>query len=176
MDYKLEWLARLRAGRQLAAQEPAAPARPHGRLEHRAAGRGRLDMAVYEGKTHVSPAERAAFQAILDAGFTDVARPHTPGPGTYTYWDYTQLRFPKRQGMRIDFVLGSPAFASRVETASIDREERKGKGASDHAPVDRRPRRRLTDTTPRPPAPRTAPCAPAPRRPAPQQTGLGSRA
>jgi exodeoxyribonuclease III len=37
--------------------------------------------------------------------------------------------------MRIDFVLGSPAFASRVATACIDREERKGKGASDHAPV-----------------------------------------
>ena len=64
----------------------------------------------------MSPPERAAFQAILDAGFADVVRPHTPGPGTYTYWDYTQLRFPKRQGMRIDFVLGSPAFASRVET------------------------------------------------------------
>ena len=45
------------------------------------------------------------------------------------------LRFPKRQGMRIDFVLGSPALTARVEGASIDREERKGKGASDHAPV-----------------------------------------
>ena len=37
--------------------------------------------------------------------------------------------------MRIDFVLGSPALAARVEGALIDREERKGKGASDHAPV-----------------------------------------
>jgi exodeoxyribonuclease-3 len=37
--------------------------------------------------------------------------------------------------MRIDFVLGSPAFARRVSGALIDREERKGKGASDHAPV-----------------------------------------
>jgi exodeoxyribonuclease-3 len=52
-----------------------------------------------------------------------------------TYWDYTQLRFPRREGMRIDFVLGSPAFAGRVTGALIDREERKGKGASDHAPV-----------------------------------------
>ncbi|WP_246063186.1 hypothetical protein [Blastococcus colisei] len=56
------------------------------------------------------------------------------GP-TRTYWDYTQLRFPRREGMRIDFVLGSPAFAGRVTGARIDREERKGKGASDHAPV-----------------------------------------
>ena len=51
------------------------------------------------------------------------------------YWDYTQLRFPRREGMRIDFVLGSPALAARVGGVRIDREERKGKGASDHAPV-----------------------------------------
>jgi exodeoxyribonuclease-3 len=37
--------------------------------------------------------------------------------------------------MRIDFLLGSPALAGRVSGALIDREERKGKGASDHAPV-----------------------------------------
>lgn len=55
-------------------------------------------------------------------------------PG-HTYWDYTQLRFPRREGMRIDFVLGSPALARRVADARIDREARKGKGASDHAPV-----------------------------------------
>ena len=53
----------------------------------------------------------------------------------YTYWDYQQLRFPKKQGMRIDFVLATPALADRVVGAAIDREERKGKGASDHAPV-----------------------------------------
>jgi exodeoxyribonuclease-3 len=45
------------------------------------------------------------------------------------------LRFPKKEGMRIDFVLASPALAARVTGAAIDREERKGKGASDHAPV-----------------------------------------
>jgi exodeoxyribonuclease-3 len=92
-------------------------------------------MADFAGSTHVSAPERAAFRAILETGFTDVARAHTPGPGAYTYWDYKQLSFPKRHGMRIDFVLGSPALSSRVEGASIDREERKGKGASDHAPV-----------------------------------------
>ena len=37
--------------------------------------------------------------------------------------------------MRIDFALCSPALAQRVSGASIDRQERKGKGASDHAPV-----------------------------------------
>ena len=37
--------------------------------------------------------------------------------------------------MRTDFVLGSPALAGRVDKGEIDRNERKGKGASDHAPV-----------------------------------------
>lgn len=92
-------------------------------------------MEYYLDKSHVSPPERAAFNAFLDAGFVDVVRPHTPGPGTYTYWDYQRLAFQKRRGMRIDFVLGSPSFAARVAGAVIDREERKGAGASDHAPV-----------------------------------------
>ncbi len=38
-------------------------------------------------------------------------------------------------GMRIDFILGSPALAERVTHAEIVREERKGKQPSDHAPV-----------------------------------------
>ena len=53
----------------------------------------------------------------------------------YTYWDYQRLRFPRNEGMRIDFVMGSPAFDELVTEASIHREERKGDGPSDHVPV-----------------------------------------
>jgi exodeoxyribonuclease-3 len=94
-----------------------------------------IDFFRANALTHVSEPEREAFRAFEAAGFTDVARAYTPGPGVYTYWDYTQLRFPKKEGMRIDFVMASTALAARVTGASIDREERKGKGASDHAPV-----------------------------------------
>ena len=92
-----------------------------------------IDFFIENKMTHVSAPERAAFAAFEELGFTDVVRPHTEGQ--YTYWDYTQLRFPKGEGMRIDFSLTSPALTARVIGASIDREERKGKGASDHAPV-----------------------------------------
>ncbi len=92
-------------------------------------------VEAYRGSTHVTGPERAAFNAIVNAQFTDVVRPFTPGPAVYTYWDYTQLRFPKNRGMRIDFILGSPALAQRVSHAEIVREERKGKAPSDHAPV-----------------------------------------
>ena len=71
----------------------------------------------------------------MQSGYADLVRPYAPGPDTYTYWDYVRLRFPKNKGMRIDFILGSPALERRVTGAMIDRDERKGKGASDHAPV-----------------------------------------
>ncbi|HLR93776.1 MAG TPA: exodeoxyribonuclease III [Jiangellaceae bacterium] len=93
------------------------------------------DMAEFAESTHVSQPERDVFDAVVQAGYTDVVRRYAPGPGVYTYWDYKQLSFPKRKGMRIDFTLCSSALAARVSDAYIDREERKGKGASDHAPV-----------------------------------------
>jgi exodeoxyribonuclease-3 len=37
--------------------------------------------------------------------------------------------------MRIDLVFGNAAFTGAVSDAFVDREERKGKSASDHAPV-----------------------------------------
>ena len=64
-----------------------------------------------------------------------MVRPYTPGPEVYTYWDYYRQRFERNRGMRIDFILGSPALADRVTGGMIDREERAGAGASDHAPV-----------------------------------------
>ena len=134
--YKLDWLARLRdTASKWLADQPGLPLALMGDWNVAPQDIDVWDMSQFEGKTHVSPDERAAFQAMLDAGLSDVVRPHAPGPGVYTYWDYKQLSFPKRKGMRIDFILASPAFAARVGGAMIDREERKGKGPSDHAPV-----------------------------------------
>ncbi|WP_409484676.1 exodeoxyribonuclease III [Arsenicicoccus dermatophilus] len=134
--YKLDWLARLRdRGAEWLAADPQAQVALMGDWNVAPRDEDVWDVAVFDGATHVSEPERAAFRAVLEAGYADVVRPHTPGPGVYTYWDYTQLRFPKKQGMRIDFCLASPALAARVTGACIDREERKGKGASDHAPV-----------------------------------------
>ena len=138
LDYKLDWLARLRDhGRRLARAGP-------GRARSRWCGDWNIapqdedvwDMAYLrrEDARLAARAGRLPGRRSTPASPTSSART-PPGPGVYTYWDYTQLRFPKRQGMRIDFVLGSPALAGRVDGAAIDREERKGKGASDHAPV-----------------------------------------
>lgn len=134
--YKLEWLAALRdSASTWIADDPSLPVALTGDWNIAPTDEDVWDPAFFEGSTHVSAPERAAFAAMVDAGFADVVRPFTPGPGVYTYWDYTQLRFPKKQGMRIDFILGSDALAQRVTHAEIVREERKGKSPSDHAPV-----------------------------------------
>ncbi|CAB0817527.1 exonuclease [Corynebacterium diphtheriae] len=82
------------------------------------------DIDFFHGKTHVTEPERQAFEALTDI------MPIT-SPEGYTYWDYTAGRFPKNQGMRIDFQLSNMTPTGGF----IDVEERKGKGASDHAPV-----------------------------------------
>lgn len=136
MSYKLSWLAALRsAGTAWLAQDPGAQIALLGDWNVAPRDEDVWSVEYFADKTHITPAEREAFEGVVGAGFTDLVRPHTPGPGVYTYWDYQALRFPRREGMRIDFVLGSPALANRVEGAFIDRDERKGKGASDHAPV-----------------------------------------
>lgn len=132
--YKLDWLAALRAqAEDWLRQDPQAPIGLLGDFNVAPLDEDVWDMSVFEGATHVSAQERDAFAAVQQAGFAEVTREHTPG--AYTYWDYQQLRFPRNQGMRIDFALASPALAGRVLGASIDRNERKGKGASDHVPV-----------------------------------------
>ena len=130
--YKLEWLKHLRDAAAGWTDQPVALV---GDWNIAPTDEDVFDIAAFAKDTHVTPPERAAFQAFLDAGYVDVVRPHTPGPGVYTYWDYYRQRYERNRGMRIDFVLGSPPLAERVTGAFVDREERAGQGASDHAPV-----------------------------------------
>ena len=85
-----------------------------------------------ESDLYMTPAEREAFFAFESAGLRELSRPIVTN---YTYWDYQRLRFPKNEGMRIDYVYGSQSLAEAVVSGKIDRDERKGKGASDHVPV-----------------------------------------
>lgn len=140
-QYKLEWLAALRnTAESWLRDDPQAPIALVGDWNIAPTDEDVWDITVFDGATHVSEPERKAFNDIVETRFTDVVRPFTPGPGVYTYWDYTQLAFQKRRGMRIDFILGSPALADRVTHAEIVKDERRpGKkgdpSPSDHAPV-----------------------------------------
>ncbi|WP_405374178.1 MULTISPECIES: exodeoxyribonuclease III [unclassified Microbacterium] len=133
--YKLHWLDALRAYTQKTLEtSPSLPLALVGDFNVAPTDADNGDPTVVEGvTTHVSPEERAAFQALLDAGLSDTVRPLVPTG--YTYWDYKQLRFPRNEGLRIDFILGSPALADAVVAAEIHRAERKGEIPSDHVPV-----------------------------------------
>ncbi|MCR2793352.1 exodeoxyribonuclease III [Microbacterium sp. zg.Y625] len=133
--YKLDWLGALaQHARDSLAENPDLALAMVGDFNIAPTDADNGDPAVVEGiSTHVSAPERAAFHAIEEAGMIDVVRPLVPTG--FTYWDYKQLRFPRNQGMRIDFILGSHAFADRVTGASIHRDERKGEIPSDHVPV-----------------------------------------
>jgi len=133
--YKLEWLEALRDyTRHTLTRQPDLALALTGDFNIAPTDADNGDPTVVAGfSTHVSPPEREAFAALEAAGLTDVVRPLVPTG--FTYWDYKQLRFPRNEGMRIDFILGSHAFAEAVAGASIHRNERKGEAPSDHVPV-----------------------------------------
>ncbi len=90
------------------------------------------DTQATEAGLYLTEPERAAFFAFTESGFQEVTRELATD---YTYWDYQQLRFPRDEGLRIDYVYTSPALASTAISCKIDKAERQGKGASDHVPV-----------------------------------------
>ncbi len=132
--YKLAWLDALR----VAVEAEARLERPFallGDFNIAPTDDDVWDPSVFVGSTHVTPQERAALQALLDLGLTDVVGRPMKYDRPFTYWDYRAGMFHKNQGMRIDLVLGNATFADAVRDAYIDREARKGKGPSDHAPL-----------------------------------------
>jgi exodeoxyribonuclease-3 len=133
-SYKLDWFNRLRVHLDLRFDK-AAPLLLCGDLNVAPEAR---DVYDPEGMVHevlFHPEARAALARVVDFGLVDAFRAQRQESGLYTWWDYRQLAFPKNRGARIDHLLATPALVSRVRGASIDRDERKGKQPSDHAPV-----------------------------------------
>ena len=136
-EYKLAWLAALRA----AVEPDPATTMVCGDVNIAPADADVFDPAAYEGHTHVTAPEREALAALEGVGLHDVVRDRWPSERVFSYWDYRAGMFHKDLGMRIDLILAGDPVAERVAAAWVDRKARKGKGPSDHAPVDRRPRR-----------------------------------
>jgi exodeoxyribonuclease III len=129
--YKLDWFAELRTTLDLL--DPGDPMVIMGDFNVAPTDADVWDPAAFVDSTHVTPAERSAVRSLLDWGLTDV--PARPGKGDhpFTYWDYRAGMFHKDMGMRIDLLLASASV--EVVDAYVDREARKGKLPSDHAPV-----------------------------------------
>jgi exodeoxyribonuclease III len=132
--YKLEWLAALRDA--LAPEVSAGgPFVATGDFNIAPTDQDVWDPSAFVGSTHVTAAERQALAALRALGLEDVVPRAMKYDTPYTYWDYRAGMFHKNQGMRIDLVYASEPVASAVKDAYVDRDARKGKGPSDHAPV-----------------------------------------
>jgi len=134
-SYKLEFLAALKAASAAwLSADASLPLALVGDFNIAPLPEDVGDPSIVEGlSTHVSPLERAAFTAFEAAGLHDLVRPIVPSG--YTYWDYKAGRYPKDEGLRIDFVLGSATLEAAVVTAEIASAERGGDAPSDHVPV-----------------------------------------
>jgi exodeoxyribonuclease III len=129
--YKLAWLGALR---ELVVAD-AQDALVCGDMNIAPTDADVFDPRAYVGHTHVTAAERAALAELQALGLDDVVRDRWPEERVFTYWDYRAGMFHQDLGMRIDLVLAGGAVSGRVRAAWVDRQARKGKGPSDHAPV-----------------------------------------
>jgi exodeoxyribonuclease III len=132
--YKLRWLAAFESAvaTEIADDTPFAVC---GDFNVAPTDKDVWDPAAFVGSTHVTEAERAALAGLRDRGLTDVVPRPLKYDHPFTYWDYRAGMFHKNLGMRIDLVYANPAAAGAVTDAYVDREARKGKGPSDHAPI-----------------------------------------
>jgi exodeoxyribonuclease-3 len=130
--YKLAWLTALRD--VVAAGAPSTTV-VLGDINIAPTDADVFDPAAFAGHTHVTEPERRALADLQSVGLRDVVRDRWPTERVFSYWDYRAGMFHKDLGMRIDLVLAGDAVAARVQAAWIDRQARKGKGPSDHAPV-----------------------------------------
>jgi exodeoxyribonuclease-3 len=133
-DYKRAWLKRFAAyvDRQLDLSKPVAIC---GDFNIAPEERDVAKPESWRGSTLFHPELSATFGALLGKGLRDLGRAANDGPGPFTWWDYRMLAFPKGDGLRIDHILASEPLAKSFRSFRVDRDERKGKQPSDHAPV-----------------------------------------
>jgi exodeoxyribonuclease-3 len=132
--YKLEWLARLRRWLDAHAK-PDEPLLLCGDFNVAPEERDVHAPRAWESSVLFHVDARAALERVRAWGLVDTFRLHHQEAGAYSWWDYRQLSFPRDDGLRIDHVFATESMARRCSAAWIDREARKGKQPSDHAPV-----------------------------------------
>ncbi|MHB8283920.1 MAG: exodeoxyribonuclease III [Caulobacteraceae bacterium] len=141
-DYKLAWFQRLisHAAELLAAGVPVVLAGDYNVVP--------TEGDIYSGHHEqnnalLQPQSRAAFQQLIEQGWTDALRTAQPDEPLWTFWGYLHHRLENDKGMRLDHLLLSPDLAPQLRSAGVMRATRATDGASDHAPawieIDRHP-------------------------------------
>lgn len=133
-EYKLDWLSRFRdyASRSF---EPDDPVLLGGDFNVAPEDRDVANPDRWRESVLCHEGGRNSLRKLMALGYSDTMRLHHDGEGPYSWWDYRRLAFPKGDGLRIDHILASEPLSDRCVAAYVDRDERKGKKPSDHAPV-----------------------------------------
>ncbi|HVF72453.1 MAG TPA: exodeoxyribonuclease III [Chthoniobacterales bacterium] len=131
-EYKMKWYGRLRSCLKREAAEAVVVG---GDFNVAPKDEDVYDPDLWRGAIMCSDAERKAFNELCRIGLSDTLRLHHPETGLFTWWDYRMLSFPKNRGLRIDAVLASERLTKKCTGSGIEREMRKGKEPSDHAPI-----------------------------------------
>jgi exodeoxyribonuclease-3 len=133
-DYKLAWFERLidHAASLMAAGVPVVLAGDYNVVP--------TEADIWPGHHEqanalLQPEARAAYQRLLDQGWSDALRALQPTGPLWTFWGYLRQRWPNDKGMRLDHLLLSPDLAGRLIAGGVDRTVRGDAGASDHAPA-----------------------------------------
>lgn len=133
-DYKLGWMERLiiHAGDLMASDLPVVLTGDYNVIP--------TEIDAYKPERWVQdalfrPETRAAFQRLLDQGWTDAIRKLHPQETIYTFWDYFRDAYGRNAGLRIDHFLLSPQLNGRLKSAGVDRHVRGWEKSSDHGPV-----------------------------------------
>ena len=133
-DYKLDWFARLRrhASSFIRQDLPVVLAGDYNVAP--------TEIDIYPTRSWdkdalIQPKSRAAFASLVEQGWCDAIRELHPDKRVYTFWDYKRNRWPRDAGLRLDHLLLSPALATQLKKAGVDRHVRGEEGASDHAPA-----------------------------------------
>ncbi|MEO1313375.1 MAG: exodeoxyribonuclease III, partial [Pseudomonadota bacterium] len=133
-DYKLDWMARLkaRAADLLVAEECAVMAGDYNVIPQ---PEDCADTKIWADDALFLPQTRAAFREIVNLGFTDALRATSAAPETYTFWDYQAGAWERNNGIRIDHLLLTPQAADRLQNCEIDAQIRGREKPSDHVPI-----------------------------------------
>ena len=133
-ERKLAWLGCLREWLDATAR-PSDPVAVLGDFNVAPEDRDVWSPKAFRGSTHVTQPERDELTRLRDWGMVDAFRALYDGDRLFSYWDYRRGDFHEHRGMRIDHVYVTAPLAARLQWAIVDRNARKGKGPSDHAPV-----------------------------------------
>ncbi|MBL4851320.1 MAG: exodeoxyribonuclease III [Gammaproteobacteria bacterium] len=132
--YKLDWLEKVTAyiASQLAEYKELVVL---GDYNIAPEDRDCYDPEAWGEDVLCSKPERAAFEKLISLGLVDTFRLFEQEDRSFSWWDYRQMAFRRKRGMRIDHVLANTALAEKCTEGSIDTEPRKLERPSDHAPV-----------------------------------------